>query len=51
MSRIGLKWIHGGVNLKTYGGLHILVNNADHTAAIPFSQSKEEEWEQALGVG
>jgi 2-hydroxycyclohexanecarboxyl-CoA dehydrogenase len=38
--------------LKTYGGLHILVNNArTHTAAIPFSQSKEEEWEQALGVG
>jgi len=38
--------------LKTNGGLHILVNNArTHSTAIPFSQSKEEEWEQALGVG
>ena len=38
--------------LKHYGGLHILVNNAVAPSVnIPFAQSKEEDWEQDLGVG
>jgi len=38
--------------LKRYGGLHILVNNAVAPSVnIPFAQSKEEDWDQDLGVG
>jgi len=38
--------------LKTYGGLHILVNNAVAPSVnIAFAESKEEDWEQDLGVG
>jgi NAD(P)-dependent dehydrogenase (short-subunit alcohol dehydrogenase family) len=38
--------------LKTLGGLHILVNNAVAPSVnIPFAQSKEQDWDQDLGVG
>lgn len=38
--------------LRAYGGLHILVNNAVAASVhIPFSKSKEEDWDQDLGVG
>jgi 2-hydroxycyclohexanecarboxyl-CoA dehydrogenase len=38
--------------LKSYKGLHILVNNAVAPSVnVPFSQSKEEDWDQDLGVG
>jgi NAD(P)-dependent dehydrogenase (short-subunit alcohol dehydrogenase family) len=38
--------------LKTYGSLHILVNNAVAPSVnVPFVQSKEEDWKQDLGVG
>jgi len=38
--------------VKQYGGLHILVNNAVAPSVnVPFVQSKEEDWEQDLGVG
>lgn len=38
--------------LKHYGGLHILVNNAVAPSVnVPFAQSKEEDWDQDLGVG
>jgi NAD(P)-dependent dehydrogenase (short-subunit alcohol dehydrogenase family) len=38
--------------LKTFGGLHILVNNAVAPSVnVPFAQSKEQDWEQDLGVG
>jgi len=38
--------------LRTYGALHILVNNAVAPSVnVPFAQSKEEDWEQDLGVG
>lgn len=38
--------------IKTYGGLHILVNNAVAPSVnVPFAESKEEDWEQDLGVG
>jgi len=38
--------------IKTYGGLHILVNNAVAPSVnVPFAQSKEEDWDQDLGVG
>ncbi len=41
-----------GTTLKTYGGLHILVNNAVAPSVnVPFAQSKEEDWDQDLGVG
>lgn len=41
-----------GRAIKHYGGLHILVNNAVAPSInIPFAQSKEEDWEQDLGVG
>ena len=38
--------------LKYFKGLHILVNNAVAPSVnVPFSQSKEEDWDQDLGVG
>ena len=38
--------------LRAYGGLHILVNNAVAPSInVPFAQSKEEDWDQDLGVG
>jgi len=38
--------------LKTFGGLHILVNNAVAPSVnIPFAQSREQDWDQDLGVG
>ena len=38
--------------LKAFGGLHILVNNAVAPSVnIPFAQSKEQDWDQDLGVG
>ena len=38
--------------LKTFGGLHILVNNAVAPSVnVPFAQSKEQDWDQDLGVG
>jgi NAD(P)-dependent dehydrogenase (short-subunit alcohol dehydrogenase family) len=38
--------------LKTYGGLHILVNNAVAPSVnVPFAQSREQDWDQDLGVG
>ncbi len=38
--------------LQTFKGLHILVNNAVAPSVnVPFSQSKEEDWDQDLGVG
>ena len=38
--------------LKHYGGLHLLVNNAVAPSVnVPFAQSKEEDWDQDLGVG
>jgi NAD(P)-dependent dehydrogenase (short-subunit alcohol dehydrogenase family) len=38
--------------LRTYGGLHILVNNAVAPSVnVPFAKSKEEDWDQDLGVG
>jgi NAD(P)-dependent dehydrogenase (short-subunit alcohol dehydrogenase family) len=38
--------------LKSFKGLHILVNNAVAPSVnVPFSQSKEEDWDQDLGVG
>jgi len=38
--------------LKTYGGLHILVNNAVAPSVnVPFAESKEADWDQDLGVG
>jgi NAD(P)-dependent dehydrogenase (short-subunit alcohol dehydrogenase family) len=38
--------------LKSFNGLHILVNNAVAPSVnVPFSQSKEEDWDQDLGVG
>ena len=38
--------------LKAYEGLHILVNNAVAPSInVPFAQSKEEDWDQDLGVG
>jgi 2-hydroxycyclohexanecarboxyl-CoA dehydrogenase len=38
--------------LKTLGGLHILVNNAVAPSVnVPFAQSKEQDWDQDLGVG
>jgi len=41
-----------GTTLKTYGGLHILVNNAVAPSVnVPFAQSKEQDWDQDLGVG
>jgi len=41
-----------GATLKTYGGLHILANNAVAPSVnVPFAQSKEQDWDQDLGVG
>ena len=41
-----------GATLKAYGGLHILVNNAVAPSVnVPFAQSKEQDWDQDLGVG
>jgi NAD(P)-dependent dehydrogenase (short-subunit alcohol dehydrogenase family) len=41
-----------GTTLKTFGGLHILVNNAVAPSVnVPFAQSKEQDWDQDLGVG
>ena len=38
--------------LKTFGDLHILVNNAVAPSVnVPFAQSKEQDWDQDLGVG
>jgi NAD(P)-dependent dehydrogenase (short-subunit alcohol dehydrogenase family) len=38
--------------LKAFGGLHILVNNAVAPSVnVPFAQSKEQDWDQDLGVG
>jgi len=38
--------------LQAYGGLHILVNDAVAPSVnVPFAQSKEEDWDQDLGVG
>jgi len=38
--------------LRAYGGLHILVNNAVAPSVnVPFAKSKEEDWDQDLGVG
>lgn len=38
--------------LNTFGGLHILVNNAVAPSVnVPFAQSKEQDWDQDLGVG
>jgi len=38
--------------LKTYGDLHILINNAVAPSVnVPFAQSKEQDWDQDLGVG
>ena len=38
--------------LKTFGGLQILVNNAVAPSVnVPFAQSKEQDWDQDLGVG
>ena len=41
-----------GATLIAYGGLHILVNNAVAPSVnVPFAQSKEQDWDQDLGVG
>src|SRR4030067_2739919 len=38
--------------LRKFGGLHILVNNAVAPSVnVPFAQSKEQDWDQDLGVG
>ena len=38
--------------LEGFGGLHILVNNAVAPSVnVPFAQSREEDWDQDLGVG
>ena len=38
--------------LEKFGGLHVLVNNAVAPSVnVPFAQSKEQDWDQDLGVG
>lgn len=38
--------------LRSFKGLHILVNNAVAPSVnVPFAQSKEQDWDQDLGVG
>jgi NAD(P)-dependent dehydrogenase (short-subunit alcohol dehydrogenase family) len=40
------------MTIQTFNGLHILVNNAVAPSVnVPFAQSREEDWDQDLGVG